>query len=236
MSVPGRKAKPGVEGPCALAALLVCLSGCTTIRAELRDRTDALATDYRRRAVATLFSPADAVADWAPGQYAVYLSEHDGEPSLVRYAVDAVSSTDVRLRVQHLGYRGRATYWLHYERTSIAGHDATVLERITVRPDSGPEYTLDVHPGTEHPEPLLPVWFVLSMDRLEAPPKTVHTPAGRFEGCFTVRGRTPLEGAAMTGWAHGAVPVLGLVEATSLDGATRVRLVEHGLDGSGSLF
>lgn len=208
-----------------LVIVLVLVQGCTAIRAELRERTDALLMDYRGRSSSEVFVAVDA-GEWEPGEYAVYVSEREGEPALVRFAVDSVTKGSARLRVQYLGYRGRGTYWLHYRLES-----ARVLERITVQPDSGPEYQVDAAAM----ESEVPVWLAIPLQRAGGK-KTVQTPAGKFEDCFAVTGRTPLEGAPMSGLAHGAVPVLGVVEASSADGMISLRLVELGNDGGGSLF
>lgn len=224
----------------------ISLTGCASGHPALRDRTNALLTDYQARVPGLVTTPEGAAPRaWEVGQYVVYAVHRDGRPGLVRYAIEERTAEGVWLGIQELSYDTQTLWRVLLKRDpKQAGELVTLARRAIVQAEGNAtriyDFEVDSSPVVaKMREAMSALWTAFfPAPTLPGEPAAASTAAGRFEGTAPTSVRLDVLGVVsdFTGRRHDAVPISGLVQAETADKKASIELVEFGDDSASPLF
>jgi len=228
-----------------LLAAGLLLTGCSSVQPALRDRTNALLSDYRSRAPARIPQPeAHGPRPWEPGQYVVYAVVRDGAPGLIRYAVEERGPEGVWLGIEELSYTKKSLWRVLLARQPASPAEAVTLARkaIVQADDQGTRiYDFEGDSSAvvaKMREAMAPLWAGFLPAPAGNTRSTVNAAAGRFEGATETQVTLHVLGVVsdFSGHRHDAVPLTGLVDGKTADQRASIELVEFGEDAASPLF
>jgi hypothetical protein len=221
--------------------LLVSLSsGCAPsvkehLQAATNQRLQQISASDRRVGPPASFD----FLPWAPGQWAAYrtISGKEKQPSFVRVQVLEQTEEGIWLETESLSYYDRSVSKVLYARMPTTSDEALdLVQKIVVEADGeGPQEvdftqdspfvrlmkgTMKHHVG----------WGQISSQVDFQGTREVRVPAGTFAGCGSYDATVTVLGvsSSSTALVHPAVPLGGMVQSTSKDGAHVTELLDYG--------
>lgn len=223
------------------------LTGCfSSVNEKMKKTTDELLAQYASASQRSEPEPSSYVPmEWEAGQWMVYrtIDTKTQQPSVTRLSVLEKSDEGIWFESETWSYQSHSIAKTLYARIPRTSEEAVdVIKKIITRTDDGEPQVMDF----TQPNPMMDMMKgmmrqyaqrAISPEDIRLDGKTdVTVAAGTFAatGQYTSTVSYPGGSVTMTSWFHPAVPINGMVKATSADGQYVMELLDYGTSGARS--